>query len=565
MTTARRSCFPKAVFASCPRLPIVLSCMVLLVMGIAPTPLHSQTYTDLHNFGGNNCVTEGCYPYFPGILAQGQDGNLYGTLALDGAFGGGTVFKITPAGAITTLYNFSNGGPDGSYPTGGLTLGADGNFYGTNTYDGAYGFGTIFKITPTGVLTTLHSFDGLDGGSPHAPPVLGKNGNFYGVAHFAAEGYSIGAAYSITSSGTFKLLAKSIPGRNYAPLILAVDGYFYGTTADGGAFNGGTVFRMSATGTVKIVYSFDGTHGLDPEGPLVQGSGAFLYGTTTAGGSSANAAGVVFKLSTAGAITVLHEFDSTSTTDGDQPQAGLVAATDGNFYGATSAGNPSGSAQYGTLFKITKSGTYSVLHVFDATDGATPWPTPMQHTNGILYGLTTFGGNPNTNGGVFYSLAVGIPPFVSLMPTSGTVGQTVEILGNGLTGTTSVMFGSSSASFTVVGNSYMTAVVPASGMTGTVTVTTPSGTLKSRQIFKVLPIISSFSPTSGPVGTQVTITGTALTGTSKVTFGGVKATAFTVNSGTQVTATVPTGAVTGKVKITTAGGSATSLGTFTVN
>jgi uncharacterized repeat protein (TIGR03803 family) len=564
MKRAYRSCFPKAAFA-CPWLMMVLWSMLVLVMGIAPTPLHSQTYTDLHDFGGNYCVTEGCYPYFPEILAQGQDGNLYGTLGLDGAFGGGTVFKITPAGSITTLYNFVNGGTDGSYPTGGLTLGTDGNFYGTNTYDGAYGFGTIFKITPTGVLTTLHSFNGNDGGTPHAPPVLGKDGSLYGVAHFAPEGFSIGAGYSITPSGTFKLLTKSVPGRNYAPLILAVDGYFYGTTTNGGAFNAGTVFRMSATGTVKIVYSFDGTHGQDPEGPVVQGSGGFLYGTTYSGGSFANAAGVVFKLSTAGAITVLHEFDSASTTDGDQPQAGLVAATDGNFYGATSLGNPSGSAQYGTLFKITKSGTYSVLHVFDATHGSSPWPTPMQHTNGTIYGLTTFGGNPNTNGGVFYSLAVGIPPFVSLMPASSTVGQTIEILGDGLTGTSGVMFGSASASFTVVSDTYMTAVVPALGTTGTVTVTTPSVTLKSKQVFKVLPVISSFSPTSGPVGTQVTVTGTGLTGTKKVMFGGVNAAAFTVNSSTQVTATVPTGAVTGKVTISTASGSATSPGTFAVN
>jgi hypothetical protein len=151
------------------------------------------------------------------------------------------------------------------------------------------------------------------------------------------------------------------------------------------------------------------------------------------------------------------------------------------------------------------------------------------------------------------------------MPTSGTAGKTIEILGNGLTGTTKVMFGSGSASFTIVSDTNITAVVPASGTSGTVSVTTPSSTLKSKQIFKVLPVISSFSPTSGPVGTQVTIAGSGLTGASKVTFGGVKATAFTVNSGTQVTATVPTGALTGKIKITTAGGSATSPGTFTVN
>jgi hypothetical protein len=126
------------------------------------------------------------------------------------------------------------------------------------------------------------------------------------------------------------------------------------------------------------------------------------------------------------------------------------------------------------------------------------------------------------------------------------------------------MFGTGSAtSYTVVSDTYMTAAVPSSGTTGTVTVTTPGGTLKSKQTYKVVPVISSFTPTSGPVGTQVTITGSGLTGASKVTFGGVSAT-FTVNSGTTITATVPSGAVTGKIKVTTKGGTATSSGTFTV-
>lgn len=550
MTSARRSCFLKAVFANYPRLSIVFGCMFLLVMGIAPTALHSQTYTDLHDF---NCSTDGCDPSNIGIMAQGRDGNLYGTLRAGGTSSLGTVFKSTPAGAMTTLYNFS--GPDGSHPYGGLTLGTDGNFYGTASAGGANGFGTIFKITPTGVLTTLHSFTGSDGYTPYAPPVLGKNGSYYGV-NFG------GTAYSITSSGTFKLLNPAIGANAYVPLILASDGNFYGTTV-GGGFGYGTVFRMSATGAVKIIYNFDVTHGEYEYDPVVQGSDGFLYGPIPAGGSFASAQGLVFKLSTGGAITVLHEFDAKSLTDGKHPYSGLVAATDGNFYGATSEGNAGGSALYGALFRISKSGTYSVRHVFDLTHGGDQVATWMQHTNGILYGQAG-GGAPGR--GVFYSLAEGIPPFVSLVGnTFGTAGTTVEILGDGLTGTTKVLFGTGSANFTVVSDTYMTAVVPASGVTGTVTVTTPGGTLKSKQLFKVLPVISSFTPTSGPVGTQVTITGTGLTGATKVTFGGVKATVFNVVSGTQAKATVPTGALTGKVALTTAGGSATGPGTFTVN
>jgi uncharacterized repeat protein (TIGR03803 family) len=519
--------------------------MFLLVMGLAATPLHSQTYTDLHDF---NCPTDGCRSGFAATPAQGRDGNLYGTL-LTGGTAAGTVYKITPAGTLTALHDFT--GPDGEVINSGLTLGTDGNFYGAATSGGLNSLGTLFKITPAGALTTLHNFTAAEGGGVYGTPVMGKNGSFYGVTVNAR-------AYSVSPSGTFKLLPNLAPGPSYAALFLAKDGNFYGTTEAGGA-GFGTVFRMSATGAIKVIYTFDSTHGGFPYGPVVQGSDGFLYGTASRGGTIANAGGVVFKLSTAGAITVLHEFDSTSTTDGYEPFAGLVAATDGNFYGATSTGT-SGSGQYGALFKITKTGTYTFLHAFDNTHGSDPEATAMQHTNGILYGQT------NASSGVFYSLAEGIPRFVSLVGnTFGTAGTAVEILGDGLTGTTKVLFGTGSANFTVVSDTYMTAVVPASGVTGTVTVTTPGGTLKSKQLFKVLPVIASFTPTSGPVGTQVVITGTGLTGTSKVTFGGVKATSFTVNSGTQVTATVPTGALTGKVGITTAGGSATGPGTFTVN
>jgi hypothetical protein len=146
----------------------------------------------------------------------------------------------------------------------------------------------------------------------------------------------------------------------------------------------------------------------------------------------------------------------------------------------------------------------------------------------------------------------------------GNAGQTVEILGQGFSKATGVKFGSGPASFTVVSDTYMTAVVPADGTTGFVTVTSPSGTLTSNRKFNVVPVISSIAPTSGPVGTQVTITGTGLTGTTKVTFGGVKTTTFSVDSGTQITAILPTGAKTGKIAVITPGGTASSKAIFTV-
>jgi uncharacterized repeat protein (TIGR03803 family) len=544
---------PQGVLKNCARHLFLPLCMLML--GLGAMQLHSQTFTDLHDF---NCSTEGCRPSFPAILAQGRDGNLYGTTSSGGKFNFGTVFKVTSAGVVTTLYDFNAGGADGFLSLSGLTLGTDGNFYGTTYGGGANNAGTIFKITPAGALTTLHSFTNTDGFAV-AAPVLGANGNYYGVA----QGNTVtGTAYSITASGTYKLFPTPLPAASAAPLVLAKDGNFYGITAGGGTFAQGTVFRLSAAGAVKVVYNFDGhENGGSPRGPLVQGSDEFLYGTTSGGGLVQDPAGVVFKLSTGGKITVLKSFDSSDLTDGRLPFAGLVAATDGNFYGGTS-GSAGGSAQYGVLFKITKSGSYSVQYRFDLTHGQSPWPTAMQHTSGVLYGLTSSGGPANA--GVFYSLDVGIPSALSVMPTSGTAGLTVGILGAGLTGATSVKFGSASATFTVVSDSFISAVVPASGTTAAVNVSAPSGTLKTSQIFKVLPVVSSFNPSSGPVGTLVTITGSGLTGATKVSFGGVNAIAFTVDSGTQIRATVPAGAKTGKVALTTAGGNASSKTKFTV-
>ena len=186
----------------------------------------------------------------------------------------------------------------------------------------------------------------------------------------------------------------------------------------------------------------------------------------------------------------------------------------------------------------------------------------MQHTNGTIYGLAHSGGA--WTGGVFFSLDMGLKPFVFLMTRWGKAGDTLEILGTGLTGVTNVHFGSASATFDVVSDTYMTATIPADGATGFVTVTTPSATFTSSRPFNITPVVSSISPTSGPVGTQVTITGTGFTGATKVTFGGVKATSYTVDSGTEITATAPSGAKTGKIAITTPGGSASSKTIFTV-
>lgn len=529
---------------------------ICLVWAISPPRLHSQTYTDLHDF---NCAVEGCDPEYPAILAQGRDGNLYGTTNSGGTSGMGTVFKMTPSGTYTTIYNFS--GADGQNPLGGVVLGTDGNFYGTTRFGGANNLGTVFKITPAGVLTTLHSFARTDGSEPRPGLVQGKNGVFYGTTCGFNPPWT---SYSITAAGKFKTINSTNDLRialcSFAPFMLADDGNLYGTTAAGGQTEQGTVFRMSQTGAVKGIFAGDFTNGTNFVGPVTQGNDGFLYGTASANGSGGF--GVVFKLSLKGKYTKLHEFGLDLANDGFDPLAGLVAASDGKFYGATSAGENGSNVPQGNLFSITSSGTYNIVFAFDGPHGRLEQATPMQHTNGKIYGTTVGGGLHE--GGVVYSLDNSAPPFLGLTTRWGSSGQTAQILGQGLAGATSVKFGTGSASFNIVSDTFATATVPDDGTTGFVTVTTPSGTLTSARSFFVVPAVVSIAPTSGPVGTQVTITGSGFLGATVVKFGGVKATSFTVNSGTSITATVPVGAKTGKVTITTKGGNASSRSTFTV-
>ncbi len=545
MRTLGCKCAQEALFRSDHlSISILFGCLLLLALSMQPVLLRAQTYTDLHDFDYSN---DGGYPYYPGIVAQGRDGSLYGTTYEGGLNGYGTVYKITPSGALTVLYSFAY--TDGAYPSAGVTLATDGNLYGAASEGGTNGYGTIFKITPTGTLTTLHTFTYSDGCYPYAPPVQGKKGLvLYGTT-------TCGTAYSITPSGNFKEISSSVP-LSYAPLLLASDGNFYEAAYSGGDYGYGAVYKFSTTGAVKAIHSFASTDGAYLIGPVVQGIDGNLYGTAYEGGSSGY--GTAFKLSLKGNFTLLYNF--TCGADGGYPYAGPVAATDGNVYGAAYA---CGNLSYGTLFEITKGGSFSVVNSFDYTHGGYELATPMQDTNGILYGQTYEGGANSY--GAFWSLANGISPFASIVGfPAASSGTTVEILGQGFSGgVKSVMFGSGSANFTVVNDTYLTATVPDDGTTGAVTVTTNSTTLTTRQKFSVLPLLKSFTPTSGPVGTQVTINGSGFVGATSVTFGKVKAT-FTVNSGTQITATVPTGASTSKITVTTPGGKATSKATFTV-
>lgn len=524
---------------------------------LAATAVFGQTYSVIYNF---NSTGDPNTPTGPDFIAQGRDGNLYSSSAHGGALGQGAFFDFTPSGSLSVPYNFT-GLTDGGTPYGGVTLGSDGNFYGTNNL-GAAGYGSIFKITPGGTLTVLHTFTGADadGANPYAAPIQGADGNFYGTT-FGADGVN-STIYKVTPVGTFtnlRTLSDAEGSQIKSPLAAGTDGNLYGTAYSGGAQHEGTIYKITPNGVFTLLHSFMGADGASPAYGLIQTSDGNFYGTTTSGSiGGLSDWGAIFSITPAGAFTGL--FSPRTTDDGTNPSSGLVQATDGNLYGAMSIfGTQSG----GTLYKITTGGVYTVLYDFEfnGLNGWAPASSLTQATNGILYGDTTSGGLSSR--GVVYSLNIGASALAKLTSTSGKVGATIGILGQGFTGTTAVKFGSVVSSFTVVSATYLTAVVPVGALTGTVRITTPTGLLTTG-IFRVTPTVTSFSPHSGAVGTLVTINGTGLTQTTKVTFSGNKAAAFTVVSDSRITATVPTGAVTGKITITTKGGTAKTAAAFTV-
>ena len=281
-----------------------------------------------------------------------------------------------------------------------------------------------------------------------------------------------------------------------AALVQATNGDLYGTTQNGGlTIDGGTVFKITPGGTLTTLYSFCSqsgcTDGEEPFGRLVQAVNGDLYGTTTFGGANASY-GTVFKITPSGTpLTTLHSFCSERCRDGANPQAGLIQAANGDFYGTAVGG---GANSEGTIFKITPSGTAAMLYSFcsqtGCMDGQLPAAALVQDTNGTFYGTTFAGGASDTcylGCGTVFSLSVGLGPFVETQTTSGEVGAVVKILGTDLTGATSVGFNGTPAVFTVVSPSLITTTVPAGASTGKVIVVRPGGTLSSNVPFQVRP------------------------------------------------------------------------------
>jgi uncharacterized repeat protein (TIGR03803 family) len=484
------------------------ACVVGALCAATAIVLPAQTFTTLHSFD----QTDGAFP--GGALVQATDGNLYGTTADAGPNGrGGTIFKITPSGTLTTLYNFCSQSncTDGESPFAAPVQATNWNVYGTTDSGGASLYdGTIFKITQSGTLTTLYSFCALSGCTDGIYPnglIQAADGNLYGTTNRGgidgggACQQGCGTVFKITPSGTLTTLynfcmqgGEQCTDGQYpsSALIQGSDGNLYGTT-HGATFNYGSVFKITSNGTLTKLYSFcpqqPCTDGEYPSAALVQASDGNFYGTTTLWGAHGNniAGGTVFKINPSGTLTTLHSFCSLSgCADGSRPYAALIQGTDGNLYGTTQLG---GANNHGTIFKITRFGTLTTLYSFcsqiNCSDGGNPYASLIQDTNGAFYG-TTSGGGTGGHGSVF-SLSVGLGPFVETRPPSGNVGKTITVLGSSLKGATSVTFNGTAATFIVDSNSFITTTVPAGATSGTVQVVTPGGTLSSNVPFRVSP------------------------------------------------------------------------------
>jgi uncharacterized repeat protein (TIGR03803 family) len=447
---------------------------------------------------------------------------------------------------FTSLLSFqgSNGANPGYVK---LVQGKDGNLYGT-TEVSTGDAGTVFKITTAGKLITLHIFCVLgypcvDGANPYAGLMLSSNGKFYGTTFYGGTSND-GTVFQITSAGKLTTLhnfAGATDGSQpEAAPIQAANGLLYGPTSEGGSKNDGTLYEMTTAGKVNVSLSFTGANGIYPYAKLLQGTDGNYYGTT---GQVTSGNGTIFAIKEAG-LTTLHTFHG--APGGGFPVGGLVQATNGNFYGTTTTGG--GNLSGGTVFQITAAGKLTTIYSFcakpDCTDGSAPLATLIQATDGNLYGTTYHGGTNNTScnsgcGTIFRITTAGKLTTLYNFCSQSLCADGSQPEGGLVQDTNGSFYGT-----TFYG--------------GTVDV----GTVYSLSV-GLAPFVRTL-PASGTAGASVIILGTNLTGATKVSFSGTAAKAFTIVSDTEITATVPTGAPTGMIEVTTPGGTLSSNQAFVI-
>ena len=583
-----------------PRFSLIAEVALFVICGLAlMSASRGQQLTILHSFGDGSVTNDGSlsgYAYasistLP-ALVQGTNGNFYGTTFSGGTSNFGTVFEISPSGTLTILYSFS-GRSDGGNPATKLVQGTDGNFYGTTYDEGSSGSGTIYKLTPRGNLTVLHTFgDGSvanDGLIPLAGLIQGSDGNFYGTTSQGGSG-SAGIIFKITPDGAYTVLHNfgdgTVVGDGGSPdgeLIQGADGNFYGTANTGGSNNrndsiygGGTVFKMTPQGTLTVLHTFDDgslpNDGLYPEGALVQGKDGNFYGTTAEDHSgNSYPEGAIFEMTPQGAVTILHIFsDDTVAHDGAHPEAGLILGPDGNFYGTTIEGgstanpnannqgygtNPDGS---GTIFRLTPQGVLTLIHNFgDGTvpnDGLACAEALVRGANGLLYGITPAGGS--AGGGVVFSLAPDAIVLTSPATASGSVTVPFSYQVGATQGPTAYAAANLPDGLSIDGVKGIISGTPTTVGTSvvTLTVTTPSGSANLTLTITIgpvpAPVITSALTAYGSVGAPFTYTTTAANNATSYSATGLTGTGLAIDPTTGIISGTPLSVGTLAVTVT---------------
>ncbi len=353
----------------------------------------------------------------PTSLIQAADGYFYGPMS-GGSSGNGAIFKVSAAGVENMLYSFGGGTTDGSDP-GALIQGSDGNFYGTTQRGGTNNLGTVFKLTPSGVESVLYSFAGgaTDGAVPNAPLVQGSDGSFYGTTLQGGPGVStLGTVFKIAPGGVESVLhffsGGTADGSSPVGLILGKDGNLYGTTSSGGANGFGTAFKITTAGAESVLYSFIES-GVSVPSPLLQATDGNFYGTIGTGNGAAfgEVYGEVFQLTPAGLFTPIYVIPGVVTNQGN-PNSPLLQASDGNLYWTTYGVLLAPSLpSYGSIFRVSLTGVGSLVYSFTSgpADGASPFGGLIQGSDGNLYGTTEQGG-ANEDGTVYRVYASALNP-----------------------------------------------------------------------------------------------------------------------------------------------------------
>ncbi len=330
-----------------------------------------------------------------GTLVRDSSGAIFGATKSGGAYEFGTVFKVSATGKVTSLHVFSGAGGDGSKPEGGVIADAQGNLYGTTSAGGENGLGIVFKITPTGAEKILYTFQGIccgsDGSFPMSALVANAKGNMYGTTYKGGNSSDLGTVFKVTPRGAETLVYAFAGGTDGANPGggLAIDnrGNFYGASYAGGTDNVGVVYRIASGGaeTVLHTFSWETADGSQPNDVPVIDDHGNMYGTTLRGGMEGSGGyGTVYRVTHSGVETIVHTFDD---IDGADPTGVILVGK--VLYGVAAAGGANG---LGTIFKLKPNGGFKVLHSFDGTDGSGPACQLISDGAGTLYGTTTAGG-----------------------------------------------------------------------------------------------------------------------------------------------------------------------------